>query len=183
MVVLVIVVLAVGMAIIGGSSPNGTGAWVTFAGTVLLGLLARLPDGAIIGSVLDGPRATFSLTMPMMGLVAISGIFNPITALLAGYREWGRRFPISLGRSRDAFGVAADNAVAIEIGQSRRHIETAAGAGASGRWWPADRTGDVAAHGSSRIRIDHGRATSQGDAACLLRPSTTGSRCGIPNGA
>ncbi|TJZ81578.1 ABC transporter permease [Rhodococcus oryzae] len=124
-IVQVVVVLGVGMVIIGGSSLSGPGAVVTFVWVVALGLLAVLPFGAILGSVLD-TRTAFLLTMPLMGLIAISGIFYPITALPGWLQAVGQSFPmywLGLGM-RSA--LLPDEAVAIEIGQSWRHLETAA---------------------------------------------------------
>ncbi|TQF75011.1 ABC transporter permease [Rhodococcus spelaei] len=125
-VVQVIVVLAAGMVIIGGSSLDGAGAWATFAWVLLLGLLAALPVGAVLGAVLEGPRATFLLTMPLMGLVAVSGIFYPITALPGWLQGMGQAFPIYwVGLGMRSALLPAD-AAAIEIDQSWRHLETAA---------------------------------------------------------
>lgn len=121
----VIIVLGVGAAIIGGSSLSGPGAWVTFVWVVALGLLAALPLGAIGGSVLD-TRTAFLLTMPLMGLIAISGIFYPITALPGWLQGVGQAFPMYwMGLGMRSALLPAD-AVAIEIDQSWRHIETAA---------------------------------------------------------
>jgi len=124
-IVQVLVVLGVGMVIIGGSSLSGPGAVVTFVWVVVLGLLAVLPFGAILGSVLD-TRTAFLLTMPLMGLIAISGIFYPITALPGWLQAVGQSFPmywLGLGM-RSA--LLPEEAAAIEIGQSWRHLETAA---------------------------------------------------------
>jgi ABC-2 type transport system permease protein len=124
-IVQVVVVLGVGMVIIGGSSLSGPGAVATFVWVVALGLLAVLPFGAILGSVLD-TRTAFLLTMPLMGLIAISGIFYPITALPGWLQAVGQSFPmywLGLGM-RSA--LLPEEAVVIEIGQSWRHLETAA---------------------------------------------------------
>lgn len=122
----VAIVVAAGMVIIGGSSLDGVGAWTTFVWVVLLGLLATLPAGAILGGVLEGPRATFLLTMPMMALVAISGIFYPITALPGWLQGVGQAFPIYWVGLGMRSALLPDDAAAIEIGQSWRHLETAA---------------------------------------------------------
>lgn len=125
MIVQVIVVLGVGIVIIGGSSLSGPGAVATFVWVVALGLLAVLPFGAILGSVLD-TRTAFLLTMPLMGLIAISGIFYPITALPGWLQAVGQSFPmywLGLGM-RSA--LLPEDAVAIEINESWRHVETAA---------------------------------------------------------
>ncbi|MGW0040562.1 ABC transporter permease [Rhodococcus sp. NPDC003348] len=125
-VVQVAVVLAVGMAIIGGSSLDGAASWLTFVWVLLLSLLAALPVGAILGAVLDGPRATFLLTMPLMGLIAISGIFYPITALPGWLQGVAQVFPIYWSGLGMRSALLPPEAVAIEIGESWRHIETAA---------------------------------------------------------
>lgn len=121
----VVIVLGVGMVIIGGSSLSGAGAVATFAWVVALGLLAVLPLGAILGSYLD-TRSAFLLTMPLMGLIAISGIFYPITALPGWLQAVGQVFPTYwLGLGMRSALLPAD-AVAIELGQSWRHLETVA---------------------------------------------------------
>ncbi|MGW6659472.1 ABC transporter permease [Rhodococcus sp. NPDC055024] len=125
-VVQVVVVLAVGMLIIGGSSFDGAGAWLTFAWVLALGLLATLPIGAILGSVLEGSRATFLLTMPLMGLVAISGIFYPITALPGWLQGVGQAFPVYWTGLGMRSALLPDDAAAIEIDESWRHLETVA---------------------------------------------------------
>ncbi|KAF0849333.1 ABC transporter permease [Nocardia caishijiensis] len=119
----VVIVLGVGMAIIGGSSLSGPGAVATFVWVLALGLLAVLPLGAILGSVLD-TRSAFLLTMPLMGLIAISGIFYPITALPGWLQVVGQLFPmywLGLGM-RSA--LLPGEAVTIELDQSWRHLET-----------------------------------------------------------
>jgi ABC-2 type transport system permease protein len=69
--------------------PNG-------AGKVLaLGLLATLPWGAVIGSLVRSPNSAFGLAMlPSLGLAAISGIFYPITALPGWAQTVAQAFPI-----------------------------------------------------------------------------------------
>ncbi|RVW07252.1 ABC transporter permease [Prescottella agglutinans] len=129
-VVQVAVVLAVGMLVIGGSSLDGAGAWVTFVWVLALSLLAALPAGAILGAVLDGPRATFLLTMPLMALVAISGIFYPITALPGWLQGVAQAFPIYWSGLGMRSALLPSDAVAVEIGESWRHVETAAVLGA-----------------------------------------------------
>lgn len=122
----VAVVLAAGMLVIGGSSLDGPGAWATFAWVLAISLLATLPLGAILGAVLDGPRGTFLLTMPLMGLVAISGIFYPITALPGWLQGVGQLFPVYWSGLGMRSALLPADAVTVEIGQSWRHVETAA---------------------------------------------------------
>lgn len=121
----VVIVLGVSMVIIGGSSLSGLGAVLTFVWVLALGLLASLPIGAILGSALD-TRTAFLLTMPLMGLIAISGIFYPITALPGWLQAIGQVFPMYwLGLGMRSALLPAET-VAIELGESWRHGETLA---------------------------------------------------------
>lgn len=122
----VALVLAAGMFVIGGSSLEGPGAWVTLGWVVALSLLATLPIGAILGAVLDGPRGTFLLTMPLMGLVAVSGIFYPITALPGWLQGAGQVFPVYWSGLGMRSALLPADARTVEIGESWRHVETAA---------------------------------------------------------
>ncbi|APE37728.1 ABC transporter [Nocardia mangyaensis] len=121
----VVIVLGVSMVIIGGSSLSGFGAVLTFVWVLALGLLASLPIGAILGSALD-TRTAFLLTMPLMGLIAISGIFYPITALPGWLQAIGQVFPMYwLGLGMRSALLPAETVV-IELGESWRHGETLA---------------------------------------------------------
>lgn len=121
----VAIVLGVSMVIIGGASLSGLGAVLTFVWVLALGLLASLPIGAILGSVLD-TRTAFLLTMPLMGLIAISGIFYPITALPGWLQAIGQVFPMYwLGLGMRSALLPAETVV-IELGESWRHGETIA---------------------------------------------------------
>lgn len=122
----VLVILVAGLVIIGGSSPGGPGAWTTFTWVVLLGLLAALPLGALLGGILDGARASFLLTMPLMGLIAVSGIFYPITALPGWLQSVGQAFPMYWAGLGMRSALLPPEAADIEIGGSWRHLETAA---------------------------------------------------------
>ncbi|MEV0851186.1 ABC transporter permease [Nocardia fluminea] len=120
-----VVVLAIGAVIVGGlSMPDG--GLVTLAWVILLGLLATLPIGAILGGLIVGARDVFLLTLPLMGLIAISGIWYPITALPGWVQSLAQLFPMYwLGLGMRS-GLLPDQAAAIEIGGSWRHLETAA---------------------------------------------------------
>ncbi|WP_280232412.1 ABC transporter permease [Nocardia cyriacigeorgica] len=122
----VAILLGVGMVIVGGVSLDSVGSWLTLAWVLALGLLAVLALGAIIGSIFDDPRGLFFFTMPLMGLVAISGIFYPITGLPGWLQVIGQVFPmywLGLGM-RSA--LLPGEAEAVELEQSWRHLETAA---------------------------------------------------------
>ncbi|MBO3752897.1 ABC transporter permease [Streptosporangiaceae bacterium NEAU-GS5] len=95
-----------------------------------LGLVATLPAGAILGSVFTSPRSQGLLTLPILGLIAISGIFYPIAALPGWLQAVAQGFPfywLGLGM-RSA--LLPDAAAAVEIAGSWRHLETVAVLGA-----------------------------------------------------
>jgi ABC-2 type transport system permease protein len=71
------------------------GRLLTLVWVVMLGLLATAPIGAIIGSLVKSSSAGFGLTfLPLVALVAISGIFYPISALPAWVQWIAQVFPI-----------------------------------------------------------------------------------------
>lgn len=104
--------------------PTDPTAWLTLAGVVVLGLLASMPLGAIVGSLFSNPRNMGLVMLPTMGLVGISGIFYPITQLPQWLQWIGQLFPMYwLGLGTRAALLPADLA-AVEIGGSWRHLET-----------------------------------------------------------
>jgi ABC-2 type transport system permease protein len=105
--------------------------WPTLVWVVALGLLATMPWGAVIGSLVTSPNSAFGLAMlPSMALAAISGIFYPITALPGWVQAVAQAFPtywLGLG-IRSA--LLPDAAAAVELSGSWRPLETAAVLGA-----------------------------------------------------
>jgi ABC-2 type transport system permease protein len=96
-----------------------------FLGVLVLGLLATAPIGAVIGSLVKSSGAGFGLTFfPLVALVAISGIFYPISALPAWVQWIAQIFPVywlGLGL-RSVFSPQA--AAALELGGSFRPLAT-----------------------------------------------------------
>ncbi|MGW4364690.1 ABC transporter permease [Nocardia takedensis] len=120
------VLLVLGGLIVSGLSLGDPGAWATLLWVLVLGLLATLPLGAILGATLNNSYSTFLLTMPLMGLIGISGIYYPITGLPGWLQAVGQVFPmywLGLGM-RSA--LLPPEAVVVEIDQSWRHLETVA---------------------------------------------------------
>lgn len=120
-------VLIPGLFLLPGLTHTSAAGWLTFAGVTVLGLLATLPWGAIIGSLACTPQALLGLVMlPIAGLTAISGIFYPIYALPGWLQGIAQAFPVywlGLGM-RSAF--LPGSAAIAEIGHSWRHPEMAA---------------------------------------------------------
>jgi ABC-2 type transport system permease protein len=108
-------------------SGRGAAGWLTFAWVVGLALLATLPIGIIIGSLV--PNAQKAGTwgfMPVMALTGISGIFFPITGMWGWVQVVAQLFPmywVGLGL-RSAF--LPDEALVVELGESWRMAETVA---------------------------------------------------------
>lgn len=120
----VALVLIVGMVLIGGVHLDSVGAWLTLIWVLILGLLATLPLGAVIGSAFESPRSIGFVSFPIMGLVAISGIFYPITGLPGWLQAVGQVFPIYwLGLGMRSAMLPGD-AAAVELDGSWRHLET-----------------------------------------------------------
>jgi ABC-2 type transport system permease protein len=99
--------------------------WLTFSWVVVLGLLATMPLGILIGALVPNAQKVGSWGMlPIMVLAGISGIFFPIQALWTWVQVVAQVFPmywLGLGM-RSAF--LPDAATAIEIGGSWRPVQT-----------------------------------------------------------
>ncbi|ASF10996.1 putative transporter [Nocardia brasiliensis NBRC 14402] len=120
------IVLIPGMFLVDGLALNTAGAWLTLIGVMVLGLLATLPIGAIFGSMFDNPRNFSLMTFPIMGVIAVSGIFYPITSMPGWVQGLAQVFPVYwLGLGMRS-AMLPGEAVAIELGQSWRHLETVA---------------------------------------------------------
>ncbi|SNY87527.1 ABC-2 type transport system permease protein [Nocardia amikacinitolerans] len=121
-----VIVLIPGLFLVGGTELNTVGAWLSLIGVVLLGMLATLPIGACIGSLFVSPRGVGFASMPIMGLVAVSGIFYPITSMPGWVQGLAQCFPVYwLGLGMRA-AMLPDEAAAVELGGSWRHLETIA---------------------------------------------------------
>jgi ABC-2 type transport system permease protein len=98
--------------------------WLTLAWLIPLGFLATMPIGAVIGSVFESARNMALAVLPMFGLVAISGIFYPITAMPGWLQTVAQAFPmywLGLGM-RSVF--LPDSLASVELAHSWRHLET-----------------------------------------------------------
>ena len=121
------VILVPGLFLFDGLMQNGPSGWLTVIGVTVLGVLATLPIGIIIGSLVPGVQkmGTWGF-FPVMILGAISGIFFPIQGLWSWVQTVAQVFPmywLGLGM-RSAF--LPDAAAAIEIGGSWRTLQTVA---------------------------------------------------------
>lgn len=104
--------------------PSG---WFTVAWVLVLGLLAALPIGMMVGALVPNVQKVGMWgTLPVVLLAGISGIFYPVQALWGWVQVVGQVFPmywLGLGM-RSAF--LPDSYVGAEIGDSWRTWETVA---------------------------------------------------------
>ncbi|WP_245172689.1 ABC transporter permease [Streptomyces achromogenes] len=125
------IVTLTGICMLKGVSPADAGLWATLAWMLPLGLLAVLPAGAVLGSLVESPRNIGLIMIPLFGLASVSGIFYPASRLPEWVQHVAEVFPlywIGLG-ARSA--LLPDGYAAVEIGASWRHWETA---GVLGCW-------------------------------------------------
>jgi ABC-2 type transport system permease protein len=123
--------LVAGLLLLPDLAAAGRSGWPTLSWVVALGLLATLPWGAIVGSLVRSPNSAFGLTMlPCLALTAISGIFYPITALPGWLQGLAQAFPIYWLGLGVRSALLPDAAATVELSGSWRHLETAAVLGA-----------------------------------------------------
>jgi ABC-2 type transport system permease protein len=125
------ILLLPGLLIVDGLDIASIGSWLTLAWVLLLGMVATQSIGAMLGALISSPRGAGYLSLPVIGLIAISGIFYPITALPGWLQGIAQVFPmywLGLGM-RSALLPAA--AAGVELGGSWRHLETI---GVLGAW-------------------------------------------------
>jgi ABC-2 type transport system permease protein len=93
---------------------------LTLVWVAVLGLLATIPFGIIIGSVMPGPRFMALAMLPFAGLATISGIFYPITHMPGWLQGVGQVFPLYwLGLGMRA-SLLPSQLASVELGGSWR---------------------------------------------------------------
>jgi ABC-2 type transport system permease protein len=121
----VAITLLIGAFLFTGLAIGSPGSWLTLAWVLVLGLLATLPLGAMLGSLFSSQRAAGPWWLLLLGgLAAISGIFYPITHLPAFLQWIGQLFPVywlGLGLRSALLPPAL---AAVEVGHSWRHLAT-----------------------------------------------------------
>jgi ABC-2 type transport system permease protein len=112
-----------GLFIVRGLHVDATG-WLTLLWLVPLAFFATMPLGAVIGSLFENPRNIGLVILPIIGLVAVSGIFYPITAMPGWLQAVAQVFPVywlGLGM-RSVF--LPDSLAAVELHHSWMHLTT-----------------------------------------------------------
>lgn len=117
----VLVVLIPSLLLFDDVMAGGAGGWLMVAGLLVLGMLAIMPLGIIIGAVVPNTQKVGTWGMlPITVLTGISGIFVPLQQLWGWVQAVAQVFPLywfGLGM-RSAF--LPDSAAAAEIGGSWR---------------------------------------------------------------
>lgn len=122
------VLLGPGLLLLDGGGP-GDLRWPTLAWVLLLGLVATQSVGAILGSLITSSRGAGLLALPIIGLIAVSGVFYPIAALPPWLQYVGQAFPVYwLGLGMRS-ALLPDAAAAVELAGSWRQPETVAALG------------------------------------------------------
>jgi ABC-2 type transport system permease protein len=121
-----LVVLLPGVFLVDGLDLGNVGAWLHLAWIVALGIVATLPVGLVLGSLFDNPRNAGLANLVMLGIIGISGVFYPLTALPTFVQWIAQAFPVYwLGLGARA-ALLPDSAAVVEIGESWRTLETVA---------------------------------------------------------
>jgi ABC-2 type transport system permease protein len=115
------IILIPGLLLFPGLMSNGAQGWFTVFWVTVLGILATLPIGIVIGSLAPGVQKVGTWGMlPFIFLTAISGIFFPIQGLWNWLQVVAQCFPLywlGLGM-RSAF--LPESAAALELTGSWR---------------------------------------------------------------
>ena len=135
-----------------GVMSQGAVGWLTVVWVVGLGLLATLPIGIMIGSLVPGVQKVGTWGMlPMLVLLGTSGIFFPIQELWGWVQARRAGLPGLLARSGDAIGVPARGRRGARGRRVVAHSADGDGADGVGRVRPAGRAGGAPADGAPSV--------------------------------
>lgn len=118
-------ILIPGVFLVQGLGNVGFNDWLLFVAVMAIGLLATLPWGAVIGSLVRSSSSGMGLSLlPIAAITAISGIFYPISALAGWLQSLAQVFPIYwLGHGMRA-AILPDEVAAMELGGSWHILQT-----------------------------------------------------------
>ncbi len=112
-----LVVLVPGLFLVNVLANAGVDGVLGLVAVLALGMASMLPWGAVAGSITKSPGGAMGITMlPMMGIVAISGIFYPITAMPGWLQSVAQAFPVYWAGHGARAALLPDAAAAEEIG-------------------------------------------------------------------
>lgn len=129
-VAVLVIVLVPAVLLFDGLEPGRVSTWPALLWVVVLGLLATLPLGAVVGAVFGNAQSLGFVTLLVMALVVVSGVFYPISALPGWLQVVGQVFPLYWFGLGLRSALLPDAVAAAEIGGSWRPAETAVVLGA-----------------------------------------------------
>lgn len=104
--------------------------WARLAWVLILGMAGTQLLGAALGALVPSPRSAGYVSLPLLGLTAVSGIFYPVTAMPGLLQGIAQVFPVYwLGLGMRS-ALLPSSAVSVEIAGSWRVPQTAAVLGA-----------------------------------------------------
>ncbi|MFD0205736.1 MULTISPECIES: ABC transporter permease [Saccharothrix] len=119
-----LIVLVPGLFLVNVLADAGVGGLLALLAVLALGMASMLPWGAVAGSITKSPGGAMGITMlPMMGLIAISGIFYPITAMPGWLQGVAQVFPVYWAGHGARAALLPDAAAVAELGGSWRILE------------------------------------------------------------
>lgn len=101
----------------------GPATWPVLIGVLVLGMLATLPIGAVLGSVFASARAQGLIQLPVIALIGVSGVFYPLAALPGWVQGVAQAFPVYWMGLGMRSALLPPEAAAVEIGHAWRHAE------------------------------------------------------------
>lgn len=118
------ILLVPGAFLVDGIELGTLGSWLTLAWVLTLGLVATQSIGAVLGSLISSPRTAGVISLPVMLLISISGIFYPLTALPDWLQRVAQFFPVYwLGLGMRS-ALLPDTMATVELHDSWRPLET-----------------------------------------------------------
>ncbi|MEV4317015.1 ABC transporter permease [Actinocrispum sp. NPDC049592] len=118
-----LLLLVPGAFLFDGLALGSVGSWLLLALVLLIGLVATMPLGAVIGAMFKNPRYANLMTLPMMGMVGISGIFFPLSEAARWLQDLAQVFPIYWLGLGMRHALLPDSLKVVEIGGSWRPVE------------------------------------------------------------
>lgn len=122
----VAVLLTSGTLLTDATLPTDISRWMTLLWVLFLGLAALVPLGAALGAVLPSSReAVALLSLPVFGLIFISGVFYPMNQMPRWLQTAGEVFPLAWMAKGVRSAFLPDSALTAETGHSWQHLQTA----------------------------------------------------------
>lgn len=119
-VVSTLVLLVAGLIIFDGLEFGSPGRWLLFTAVLLVGLVATLALGAVVGALIDSPKNMGLVMLPVMGLISISGIFYPLLALPVWVQWIAQLFPLYWFGLGMRASLLPESMASVEVGETWR---------------------------------------------------------------